>query len=114
MRKLTMGLLALPLLGACGMPAVQRAVPGSPVYEVHTNVEPCPGAIVEVPAEMELTCDVSPPQRLDLLFTEKWWGPGWGGDASVAAAAKECEDSGGRQFWVNDGHYRLICQGVDY
>jgi hypothetical protein len=120
MNKLILGLLALPL-GACAVPAVQSgmppvAVPGSPdAYPMPGAGFPaCRGSVVTVKAEAELACDVSPPQQLDVVYDEGWWGEAWGGDASVEAAADDCDLIGGRQFWVSDGHYRLICQDVDY
>ena len=59
-----------------------------------------------------VTCDVRPPMELNIVFDDSYH-EAWGGDASVHAAAADCDDMGGRQVWVQDP-YRLICEDVDY
>jgi hypothetical protein len=62
----------------------------------------------------QFPCDLVGGQQLNLVWNSETEGEGWGGDASVEAAADACDDAGGRQFWVNDGDYRLVCEDVDF
>jgi hypothetical protein len=62
----------------------------------------------------QVPCDLVGGQQLNLVWNSETEGEGWGGDASVEAAADACDDAGGRQFWVNDGDYRLVCEDVDF
>lgn len=96
--------------------AVSELVPAAKAAPTYTELPPCFGSIVQVGHADELDCDVSPPQRLDLVWDDTTEGmdSGWGSDASVQAAADECNDDGGEPIWHADGSYRLVCEGVDY
>ena len=102
--------LALGALGAC-QPACQPT-PGPAPRPPCTAVTIDGVAVVTFMHDDPITCDVSPPQQLNLVFDASY-DPAWGGDASVARAATECDDMGGRQLWVQNP-YRLICQDIDY
>jgi hypothetical protein len=56
--------------------------------------------------------NVTPPQQLHITFTEAAWGDGWGGDASMMWAYRECEDMGGTMGPSDPGEY--TCWNVDY
>jgi hypothetical protein len=62
----------------------------------------------------QFPCDLVHDQRLNLVYNSETEGADWGSDASVEWAADDCDWHGGRQFWVNDGDYRLVCQSVDF
>ncbi|RPJ71776.1 MAG: hypothetical protein EHM24_11260 [Acidobacteria bacterium] len=96
-------------------PVAHRApapAPAAPVADADTRPD-CDGDVVTFMVGDPITCDVNPPQRLDIV-NDGGGDPSWGGDASVAAADDDCLHRGGTPVWVNDGWYRLICEGVDY
>jgi hypothetical protein len=72
--------------------------------------------VVRVAYDDHRRIDVSPPQRLDVIFTRghvpKVWAAHWGSDSSLAWAQAECDDMGGHAVWHNGSV--LECQGVDY
>ena len=77
---------------------------------------PCRSYVVTVHYGRETRCDVSPPQRLDVLFTRgtapaRWRGA-WGGDGSLAWATEVCLDYGGVPEWHRGTWMR--CKDVDY
>lgn len=76
----------------------------------------CAGTVVTVMWNESTDCDVNPPQRLDVVFDESFWGEAWGGDASMAAVDQECADMGGRDLigFSADHPDALVCEGVDY
>jgi hypothetical protein len=113
----------LALLGAgCATALPINAIPaGEPTVSSTaspTVKPPCSTAIVTVRWDESTACDVSPPQRLDVYYDESY-DPAWGSDASVEAAADECNDMGGEPIWHNndgtaDSPYYLMCEDVDY
>lgn len=72
--------------------------------------------VVRVAYDDHRRIDVSPPQRLDVVFTRghvpRRYRAAWGGDAALAWATGECLDMGGDPSWRNG--QVLVCQGVDY
>jgi len=118
MNLMILGLAALPMgcVPVACQPDATPAPPAEAAPFVPSFADPgddCPGTHVTVRWDEALTCDTVAGQRLDVVFDASFDSE-WGGDASVERAAQECDDMGGRQFWVNDGNYRLICQGVDF
>lgn len=112
---------ATTTLGACAVP-VTPALPGpapAPVRPVCTATtahweDGTTSDVVTFRATdpAPYPCDVTGDQQLDVVFDDSY-DPAWGGDASVARAAAECDDMGGAQVWVQ-GPYRLVCANVDH
>lgn len=101
LKMLIGGAMALVSLGGC---------PG-PVDEA--PVLACPAGGIVVLDGQAVDCDLAPTDTLVVVFNDASEGPGWGGDASVAAAAEACDDMGGTQVWLQQP-YRLACVDVDF
>jgi hypothetical protein len=112
-------LLALGALAGCSTiahEAIPTAGASTATVTVPTAKPPCNGTVVTVRWDELTVCDVSPPQRLDVVFDESFWGEAWGGDASMLAVEQECDDMGGRDLigFSADHPDALVCEGVDY
>lgn len=86
------------VLGSCGAPSHFDEPMGKPA---------CLEAVVVIWNGAETSCDVSPPQRLDVLLpAEDVWGDG--------EAAAYCADMGADDTTWNEADNAFVCEGVDY
>jgi len=98
---------ALTGLAAAGLVLASGCTPGQ-VAMTHQDAGPrqrvCIGAVVTIDDGDPVTCDMSPPQRLDVRL------PGYDG-YDDAAAHERCDNMGATFALVNG---TVVCQGADY
>jgi hypothetical protein len=122
MNKVLVAAGALAALAATGCVPARMAVPATagaapvatPVCDSSYGYDVGGTLTVTVLHTASVPCDLVGGQSLNLVWNGETEGAEWGGDSSVAAAAAECDDSGGTQHWYNDGDYRLVCEDVDF
>jgi len=129
MKRLLMGGLALAALTACTPAQVERAIADSEAkagrgpaaeatlpppltvapYMGPAELPDCEGAVVVVVSGENTTCDVNPPQRLDVRF------PGSDG-IEQEYFQQEADHMGGHLVWSTeyDPYGEFVAEGVDY